>query len=189
MGEIEKRARTRRRRRNIANAVLTTIKLAATIGMAVAAPNLPQALYKTGLLKIRGDGTVINRSRKALKKRGLLKEEKGFLTLTPAGQRELLRIELGERRLKSFRWDGRWRVLIFDIPEYRKKDREKLRRTLQSVGFLRLQDSVWIFPYDCENFIALLKADFKIGKDMLYMVVEEIESDSQLRKQFGLRSR
>ncbi|MEY4747405.1 MAG: hypothetical protein RLZZ416_454 [Candidatus Parcubacteria bacterium] len=189
MGEIERRGKLRRRRRNIKNALLTAIQLAAVVGVAVAAPNLPQALYKTGLLKIRGDGAVISRSRRNLLRRRLLKEEKGFLVLTRAGQRELLRIELGERRLKSFRWDGRWRVLIFDIPEYRKKDREKLRRTLRSVGFEHLQDSVWIYPYDCEDFVALLKADFKIGKDMLYMIVEELEGDSTLRKQFNLRNR
>jgi len=77
-------------------------------------------------------------------------------------------------------------VLIFDIPEKRKGTREKVRRTLISLGFERLQDSVWVFPYDCEDLITLLKVDFKIGKDILYLVVESLEYDLPLRKKFGL---
>ena len=55
------------------------------------------------------------------------------------------------------------------------------------IGFVRLQDSVWVYPYDCEDLIVLLKADFKIGKDVLYMIVDEMEGDTHLRKEFGLR--
>ena len=52
--------------------------------------------------------------------------------------------------------------------------------------FVRLQDSVWIYPYDCEDIITLLKADFQIGKDMLYMIVEMLEYDKRLRNHFDL---
>ena len=58
---------------------------------------------------------------------------------------------------------------------------------MQEIGFARLQDSVWVFPYDCENFITLLKAELKIGSAVLYMIVEHIENDKHLRAQFGLK--
>ena len=64
--------------------------------------------------------------------------------------------------------------------------RAKIRDTLQSIGFSRLQDSVWIYPYDCEALITLFKADLRIGKDMLYMIVDELEYDAPIRKRFGL---
>ncbi len=54
-------------------------------------------------------------------------------------------------------------------------------------GFVRLQDSVWVFPYDCEDFISLVKAELKIGSAILYMVVEHIENDTHLRAHFGLK--
>ena len=57
---------------------------------------------------------------------------------------------------------------------------------LESVGFAKLQDSVWIYPYDCEDLVALLKADFKIGKDALYLVVEEMEGERDLKRHFSL---
>lgn len=57
---------------------------------------------------------------------------------------------------------------------------------MQNIGFYRLQDSVWLYPYDCEDFIALLKADLKIGNAILYMVVEKIENDAKIKTHFSL---
>jgi hypothetical protein len=53
-------------------------------------------------------------------------------------------------------------------------------------GFVRLQDSVWVYPYDCEDIITLLKAEYRIGDDMRYMIVDSIERDSALRRHFKL---
>ena len=50
----------------------------------------------------------------------------------------------------------------------------------------RLQDSVWVYPYDCEDIIGLLKTDIGVGKDLLYMIADEIENDRHLRENFGL---
>ena len=87
---------------------------------------------------------------------------------------------------KPKRWDGKWRVLIFDIPERRKSVRDKVRLTLTAIGFKRLQNSVWVYPYDCEDLITLLKADFKIGRDLLYLIVDSIENDAILRDWFDI---
>ncbi len=57
---------------------------------------------------------------------------------------------------------------------------------MHEIGFLRIQDSVWLYPYDCEEFVALLKADLHIGKDVLYAVIESIEDDSRIRRHFRL---
>lgn len=58
---------------------------------------------------------------------------------------------------------------------------------MRDIGFVRLQDSVWVYPYDCEDFIALLKAELKVGKDVLYAIVDTIEFDKHIRRHFGLR--
>jgi CRISPR-associated endonuclease Cas2 len=89
---------------------------------------------------------------------------------------------------KPKRWDGHWRVVLFDIPERRRGVRNRLRLFMQEYGFVRLQDSVWIYPYDCEDLIALAKANFRIGVDVLYMIVARLERDTYLRKHFGLRA-
>lgn len=43
-----------------------------------------------------------------------------------------------------------------------------------------------MYPYDCEDLVTLLKADFKIGKELVYMIVENIEYDRDLKKLFCL---
>lgn len=43
-------------------------------------------------------------------------------------------------------WDGRWRLVLFDVPETAKQRRESLRRTLRRCGFGYLQNSAWISP-------------------------------------------
>ena len=88
---------------------------------------------------------------------------------------------------KKRRWNGRWAVVIFDIPERRRRTGDRLRIMMQETSFVRLQDGVWVFPYDCEDFISLVKAELKIGAAVLYMVVEHIENDKHLRSHFGLK--
>lgn len=188
MNQLEQRGRKRRKKRNLKYALLTAVKLTAIAGLALAAPNVPQSLHKLGLLpQMSNDTSVIKRARRKLLGQGLLSERDGLLNLTAKGSAVLSILEAAEGLKKQRRWDGRWRVLIFDIPEYRKGVRDKIRRTLIHVGFVRLQDSVWAYPYDCEDLIVLLKADFKIGKDVLYMIVDELEGDYLLRKHFGFK--
>jgi len=104
--------------------------------------------------------------------------EKGELIL----QMETEKVAMTKKR----KWDRRWRVVIFDIPERRRSVRVRLRLFMEEYGFVRLQDSVWIYPYDCEDLITLTKANFRIGADVLYMIVERLEYDKHLREHFKL---
>ena len=171
MEKLEEHGRRRAQRRDFQRAILATVSAIGLLAFVAVPTNLPMALAKLGMLPLGPrDGGTVNRARnRLLKKKLLVRTAQGFLTLTPEGERHLRRIEIHGRLVsKKRRWDGRWRVLIFDVPEYRRGVREQIRRTLREVGFVRLQDSVWIYPYDCEDYVALLKADFKIGKDVLY---------------------
>lgn len=49
------------------------------------------------------------------------------------------------------RWDGKWRVFSFDLPECRRRDRLRLWRHLREARFGLLQRSVWIWPHDAER--------------------------------------
>lgn len=56
-------------------------------------------------------------------------------------------------------WDGHWRIVIFDVPEYSSEARLQIRRLLKELGFTKLQLSVWIHPLSClEQFEQLRKA-------------------------------
>jgi len=190
MGEIEKKSRKRARRKNLKKLILGSIFLTGMMSVALVAPNVLGSLEKSGLSMTRRRVESITAARKRLLQEGLIQEHNGFLTITEKGSRELRLLDSGMYQLKKQkRWDGRWRVLIFDIPEKRKSIRFKLRHTLREVGFVRLQDSVWLYPYACDDFVALLKSDFKTGKDLLYMIVDSLEGDAPFRKHFNLNNR
>lgn len=172
------------------NAAIMAIGLAGIIAVSAIAPNMFQMLGRTGALtrlKYRSKGVLAR-----LKYKGEIefveRDGKKYVQLTALGEKTL---DLNRKKLnlienKPKRWDRRYRMVMFDIPEKRKRIRKLLRFEMQEVGFLRIQDSVWVYPYDCEEFIVLLKADLRIGKDVLYAIVEEIENDKWIRKHFNL---
>ena len=86
-------------------------------------------------------------------------------------------------------WDGKWRVVIFDIREKRRRIRSQLRTLLSNAGFVWLQDSVWVYPYPCNEFIELVRAHLRSGTgEMLSFTAEALESDRHLREHFNLAS-
>ena len=54
-------------------------------------------------------------------------------------------------KIKKQKWDTKWRIIIFDIPQELHKERVKLRAKLKTLGFYMLQKSVFVFPYPCEE--------------------------------------
>ncbi len=188
MGNLEEESRKRTRKNQLKRIILTTVETAGLLSVALLAPNALIALKSLGYDPGKRQKEIIGESRKKLVKAGLLKFDGNFLKLTEKGETKLRILEIQNFKLKvPKKWDKKWRILIFDIKEERKALRDKVRRTLNSIGFARLQDSVWVYPYDCENLITLLKADFEIGKDMLYIIADAIEYDKPLREMFGLK--
>ena len=187
MGRIEEDFQKRKRKQDIQTAVLEVVAAAAILSTVIVAPSILQVFDKLGIIgKRRKEG--ITRARNKLLKNGLLKKDsKGLLIITEAGRKKLSLQKFSHYRIeKPRKWDGRWRVITFDIPERRKKIRDQVRLTLTNIGFVRLQDSVWVYPYNCEDLIALLKSDMGIGKDLLYLIVDSIENDTILKKHFDL---
>lgn len=63
---------------------------------------------------------------------------------------------------KPAAWDGVWRVIIFDIPESRKAARAAFQRKIAELGCYRLQKSVWVYPFACEEEITFLVDFFQV---------------------------
>lgn len=190
MGKLELQSKSNTRKKNIQKIILGTVAVAGVLSVAAVAPGVIGAMGKLGIIPTKRQKEIIKRSRQRLVERGLLEYKDKFLKLTAKGEVELRGMEArGFNLIKPKKWDKKWRVLIFDIKESQRVLRNKIRNTLIAVGFVRLQDSVWIYPYDCEDLVTLLKADLKIGKDLLYMIVDELEYDVYLRKCFGLPDR
>jgi CRISPR-associated endonuclease Cas2 len=187
MGKLERKSTKLLRRTKLQEAVLATVTTAGVISISLLAPQVVKALYKLGVVSHVRKNDVVRSTASRLKEKGLLKFENGYYSLTQAGEKILRYWQMADYQIQiPKKWDKKWRVIIFDIPEKKRRIRAEVRRILMEAGFQRLQDSVWVHPYDCEDVIGLVKTNLRIGKDMLYLIVDQVENDRHLRLAFGL---
>ena len=192
MGKVEKMTKKRRVKRDLQNAVLSVVGAVGLITIAAVAPGVIKMFGPMVKKKLYETTYSSNKSLSKLIKKGLIeiKTENGvkYVSLTKLGRRKI-DIEnaiSNPRTVGKKRWDKRYRLIIFDIPETKRKARDKFREYMHAFGFLRIQDSVWLSPYDCEELIDLLKIDLTIGRDVLYIITESIENDGWIREHFNI---
>lgn len=180
------RLETKRRRGEVEEAVLASIKAAGLLAVALVAPKAVAFLLERGLKKQkRNDNWYLGKITTKLIDRGLIIKTQNGLRLSQKGETRLSALKSVSFK-QPRRWDGKYRVVVFDIEEGKKKIRDFVRRQLVNMGFIRLQNSVWIGLYDCEELIGLMKTDTSTTKNLIYMTVESIENDELLRKRFGV---
>ena len=111
-----------------------------------------------------------------------------YISLTSDGKKKAGIFQINNLVIKRpKKWDKKWRLLIFDIPEKRKVAREALRGKLKELGFRKFQQSVWIYPYDCAAEMELLRDFFGLSdKDLQLVVAESINNNGHWRKSFSL---
>jgi len=110
----------------------------------------------------------------------------GRVTLTTLGIRWLNQISFERLRIKQTPWDGKWRLVMFDVPEQWLKVRHTLRRKLKQLGFYHFQRSVFILPYDCRKEIDLITEYLKITPFVHLLTTERFLGDKQLIIKFNL---
>ena len=191
MAEIERDAKKKRRWGYVQKAVLGTVAAAGILAESALAASALR-LIGGSQRKIYQFNYQTKTALSRLVKKGHIRfVEKGsvrYAEITESGRRMLVleSAKASQKTQKGTRWDKRWRMVVFDIPEQHKKFRNQLRGTIRELGFLRVQNSVWVFPYDCEDLIQLIKTDLRVGKYVLYAVVESIENDRSIRDHFKL---
>lgn len=109
--------------------------------------------------------------------------------LTKNGKRRILKYSLENLTIdKPAFWDERWRMVLYDVPNKRRQLRDVFRETLKNLGFYQLQESVWLYPYPCEQQITFLREYYGVGNDVLYAVATKLEDDTPYSTYFGLSS-
>lgn len=106
--------------------------------------------------------------------------------LTNKGKIKALTYKFNELKTKKDKWDNKWRVIFFDVPEKQRFARDVLRSKIKNLGFYELQKSVFVFPYKCENEIEFVIENYKMTKWVRFGVLEKIDNDVYLRKFFNL---
>jgi len=158
-------------------------------------PNAPQMLKP--LIKWHKNWGKIKRQR--VKEAINRLNRKRLIELTQKGDNLYIEItENGRKLIKNFdydnlvlprlkKWDKKWRLVIFDIPEKKNKERRALSVKLKDLGFYPLQESVFIYPYDCRNEIDFICGFLDIDRYVNYCVVDTLDKkEGDLRKFFNL---
>jgi DNA-binding transcriptional regulator PaaX len=84
------------------------------------------------------------------------------------------------------KWDGRWRLVVFDIPEKKRGMRNLLRQCLKNWDFRRLQASVFVSPYDCREAVEFLIRTCAGERYIKFIEAEHISRDRDIRRYFAL---
>lgn len=109
------------------------------------------------------------------------------IVITSEGKEKILRYQIDEIKLKPLKhWDGKWRLIMFDIPHNHKTARDALRKKLLDLKFYPLQKSIFITPYPCEDEIDFIASIFDIRKYILIFYVVFFEGEEKLKRQFNI---
>ena len=130
------------------------------------------------------DNYAITRSLKGLKDAGLIEQinspQNEYARLTKLGRKKMHSLMLdSDTTLVNTSWDGFWRIILLDLPEDRKSERESLRYLLKKAGFVCLKNSAWISPFPFEHLFTNIKKDLDLSTEMMILVTDNIDEESR----------
>lgn len=127
-----------------------------------------------------------------LHRKGLIEvEQRGHnlhIALSPKGQQLAGRIQIDSLKIQRPKaWDGKWRLVMFDIAQPKRRHRNALRGKLEELGFALYQKSVWLHAFDCRNEIAILKAFFGLKENEISLIAaQKIDREQYFKKRFQM---
>ncbi len=132
--------------------------------------NIIRNLYKNKLVNIKenDDGTVT-------------------IILTDSGKNKALTYDIENIKIPLMkRWDRKWRIILFDIPEKYKNARNALVKILKNMGCFQFQKSVFVHPFECRNEIDFVIEFFSMRQYVRFIVADSIDNELHLKKHFDL---
>lgn len=177
-------------RNEVSEILLSTLLAVGFLTIAVTAPNAVQ-LFKYFGPKNTKDKWKIKRSIARLEKSNLVKKEliggEEQYILTETGKMRAMCYQLYSMSIaKQPKWDGLWRIVMFDIPENKKMARRAINFALKKLGCIQYQKSVFITPYPCTQEVEFAGKCFDARRYLRIITANEIDDEAKLKKQFGL---
>lgn len=113
-----------------------------------------------------------------LKKKGYIEaktwKERKAIVLTPKGFAKIFSKQNSAAEL-ILRNDGKWQMVIFDIPEKLRKLRNQFRGRLRVLGYKQLQQSAWVSPYEVESQTKKIIGSLNLEDEVRIFIVESIQ--------------
>lgn len=109
------------------------------------------------------------------------------LILSDKGKKKALRYHIEKIKIPEMKkWDKRWRIVFFDIPELYRRARESLVISLKQAGFYPLQKSVFIHPFECSDELNFIIEYWGLREYVRVVEAETIDNELDLRDRFKL---
>jgi len=172
------------------------IMIALAGGVVLSLSRSPWQYYKT-MRRMRDEWKSVNeysfkRSLARLSTEKLIEEkvlaDGSFkLVLTEKGRMQAKRLKLFGDSIefkKPKKWDGKWRIVLFDIPEKDRPFRDILRSHLRQLKFLKLQHSVFVSPYPFEKAILELSYLYSAQEYVRVITALGIDNEKKLKEHF-----
>jgi DNA-binding transcriptional regulator PaaX len=126
---------------------------------------------------------AVNRSLKGLIESGVIERhfsgQNNYARLTESGRKKATTLKLESDTSLLPNWDGQWRIVLLDLPESRKSEREALRYLLKKAGFTCLKNSAWITPYPFEHLFMNIKKDLGLTTEMMIITTYDLDPETQ----------
>jgi len=170
-------------RGEMAKKILRGLAIGGLIVASFALPNLPQVFSFLGIKNAK-DRRRAKRVIQELKKQKLINlYEKGdylVMEITERGEKRVLKYKIDEVKImRPKKWDGYWRVIMFDIPESYKRARDALSSKLKEMELYPLQKSVFVCPFECRDEIDFIGEFFNVRKFVHYFIAKEMDSKDE----------
>lgn len=117
-----------------------------------------------------------------VKKQGVL-----IPRLTQKGRRQANLESLKQITLKKPKnWDGKWRIVSFDVPEHKREVRDGFRSHLRRLEFCEIHQSLFVVPWPCENEISTIAIKLSIRENIHIIIAKKLDCEEDLREHFHL---
>lgn len=179
--------------KEILKGVAITAGMTTFVVFALAAPKMaatmPKAFVDWYNAQNKSRRQQIRKTFKQLRRQRLIEERevngKTNIVLSEAGQRRILEYKLDDIKIQPMKkWDGVWRIIIFDVPEKMKKTREVLRSKLKFWGCYPLQKSIFVTPYKCRDEIDFIAELFRISPHVRLIEARIFDGVEDIKEHF-----
>lgn len=118
------------------------------------------------------------------------KDGTGTLILSDRGKKKAITCDIYNIEIKKpKKWDGKWRFVMFDIPERKRGLRRILGGHLKVLGFFEFQKSVFAYPYDCSDEVNYIIENYEVREFVRFITAESVDNELHLKHYFDLVSK
>ena len=172
-----------------AKIILQILAAGGMIGLAAVSPGAPLAYFSMVKLWKSFNRTRLKETIYRFKKQRFItlkeKNDQLIVEITTKGWQKILTYKLEDIKIPEPKvWDKKWRLIIFDISNKKRINRDVFQKKIKSLGFYQLQESIYVYPFKCFDHIEFLRQIFGIGIEVKYILAEKIEDDECLRNHF-----